>query len=282
MTMRDGTEDGAGDGPAIVAGDAAGSGPAGSAAQGETAGSARGTSFEALAAAALRDPALPPPAAAAGFAVWRNNVRASGCRALAATYPALRALTGPRFFEAMCQEVLHAHPPESPVMHEYGAEMAGFVAGFPPLARYPWLEAVARLEWARLRAYHAADAEPLALAALGRYAPRALGALRLTLHPSLALVEADWPVVTIWAETTGRAEPSQPDMARAETALVIRPDWEVQTRVIPPARAAFLKLLAAGGTLGEAAAAAGGGEAELAAGLTEIFSAGAVVGISPA
>ncbi|WP_170317801.1 DNA-binding domain-containing protein [Paroceanicella profunda] len=238
-------------------------------------------SFQSRAAAALRDPAAVPPADPARFGIWRNNVRGAAAGALAATYPALRALTGPRFFEAMCQELLHAHPPRSPVLHEYGAEMAGFVAGFPPLARYPWLEGVARLEWARLKAYHAAEAPSLGLGVLGAHAPQALAGLRLRLHPSFALVESAWPVVTIWAETTGRADPSQPDMSRAEAGLVLRPDWVVETTAISPARAAFLRCIAAGGTLGAAAAAAGP-DADLAAEITALFASGVVSEVCPA
>ena len=44
---------------------------------------------------------------------------------------------------------------------DYGGDFADFVEGFAPAASVPYLAAVARLERARVQAYHAADSQPL-------------------------------------------------------------------------------------------------------------------------
>ncbi len=44
------------------------------------------------------------------------------------------------------------------------------------------------------------------------------------------------------------------DFAVAEDALIVRPDAEVEVRVVPPGGAAFVGALGAGETFGEAAA----------------------------
>ena len=52
-------------------------------------------------------------------------------------------------------------PPRSPLLAIYGDEFADFIAAFEPARELPYLADVARLEAARTRAYHAADATPL-------------------------------------------------------------------------------------------------------------------------
>ena len=61
-----------------------------------------------------------------------------------------------------------AEPPRSPVLMDYGAGFADFIAGFAPAASLPYLPDVARIERAWREAYHAADAEPLTAGGLCR------------------------------------------------------------------------------------------------------------------
>ena len=128
--------------------------------------------FQADVAAALADgdPAAHPRAltgrAAARFRVYRNNYRHGLARQLAEAYPVVERLVGDAFFAATAQVFLHAHPPRTRSLALFGAGFAEFLEGFPPAASVPYLADVARLERARLEALHAADADPLAPAAL--------------------------------------------------------------------------------------------------------------------
>ena len=70
----------------------------------------------------------------------------------------------------------------------------------------PYLADVARLEAARTRAYHAADATPLDAADFGGIAPDTIGSLQVTLHPSLEILRSRHPVVTIWSMNAGETE----------------------------------------------------------------------------
>lgn len=240
-------------------------------------------------AAALLDPDRPPPPGlpARRYAVYRNNVTASLLEALAAAYPAVKALVGPAFFDAAAALFVRAHPPREPLMILYGDDFPDWIAAFPPAAGVPYLADVARLERARLVALHAADAEPLPASALAALTPETLAAACLVLHPSLALVPSRFPVVSIWAQTTGRAPEAPVDMAAGEVARIARPGLEVEVAPVSPAGATFLCALRAGLSLGAAAeAAALHNDFDLAGEIAALFAAGLVTtidtGVTPA
>ncbi len=235
---------------------------------------------QAAMAAALLDPArtgLTDPR----FAVHRNNVVAGLIAALAETYPAVERLVGSDFFRATAGVFVRAHPPTSPVLLSWGGEFGPWLERFPPAARLPWLADVARLEWARAEAFHAADAEPLGIAALADIAPARLDGARLTLHPSVRLVLSRFPVASLWADVTG-ARAGGVDMGRAETALVARPREAVEVSAPEPAAAAFLAALGRGRPLGTVAAAIAAAHPgfDLAAQIAALFAAGLVVRVA--
>lgn len=213
-------------------------------------------------AAALLDAERPPPPGVTSythpapekrFAVYRNNVVVGLVDALAAGFPVVQRIVGEEFFRAMAGVFVRAHPPRSPVLMEYGEALPEFLENFAPAAELPYLADVARLEAARTRAFHAADAVPLAPATFAALRPEALETLRLRLCPGVAVVRSAHPVVTIWAMNADGAEPAPIEDWRGEDALVSREGFEVAVRRLPPGGAAFLTALLAGGTLGQAA-----------------------------
>jgi hypothetical protein len=227
---------------------------------------------EALAgfAAALVDPARPVPAGLTArpgadigrrLAVYRNNVAVGLVDALAAGFPVTGRLVGEEFFRAMAQAFVAGCKPSSPMMFEYGAGFADFIAGFAPAASLPYLADVATLEAARTAAWHAAEAPALPAAALARrvadWTGEALLAARVTAHPAARLVASRHPVGSIWAAHQGDDPvPAVDGPWRAETALVTRPAGEVRVRTLEPAAGAFAVALLAGASVGEAGAAA--------------------------
>lgn len=250
-----------------------------------------GGSPQAAWAAALVDPSLPPPPGlrawngsdpARRFDVHRNNVVVSLVDALADTFPVVQALVGEDFFRAMARLFVPRHPPRSPLLAEYGARLPAFIEAFAPTAGLPYLADVARLEFARVQAYHAADApvlrrQPLA-ARLAE--PEALPAARWRLHPSVHLVASRHPVVALWAAHQGLGELADVDLAQPQAALVLRKHDDVVVLALAPGAAGFVQALAAGATLAEAAAAAATGiegqDFDLAATLALLIDQGAL------
>lgn len=224
-------------------------------------------------ASALLNPELPCPPGlrtwngsdpATRFAVYRNNVVVSLIDALADTYPVVQALVGEEFFRAMAGVFARANPPRSRVMAYYGDSFAEFIAAFAPAASVPYLADVARLEMARVLAYHAADAEPVATdvlhAALAD--PQQLVALRLVLHPSVQVITSKFAVLSIWAahQDATCASPMDPDVTQA--ALVYRNALAVDSQELATGAAVFVSGLQSGQTLLDVADAASTSDAE--------------------
>lgn len=243
-----------------------------------------GACAEAAFAAALLDPSRPPAASvtadAGRFDVYRNNVVVSLVDALAATYPAVLALVGEAFFRAAARQFVRAHPPRSPVLIDYGRAFPAWIAAFRPATSVPYLGDVARLEWAWSRAYNAADALCRGADALAALPPDRLAEARLSLHPAVRVVASQFPVVSLWAESTGREARSRLDLGCAETALVSRPRTIVEVRRIDAATTAFLDAVGRGLLLGEAAGqAAGSAGFDLEEQIGGLFGHGLVIGV---
>lgn len=225
---------------------------------------------QAAIAAALFDPARAAPGGAR-FAVHRNNVVAGLVKALGATFPAVRRLVGEPFFGAMAVEFVRARPPASPVLIAWGGAFPGWLADFTPAAGVPYLADVARLEWAWVEAFNAADATPATADRLARLDPARLPETRLLPHPSFSLVASRFPIAGLWADVTGR-RPGGVEAWRAETALVVRPAGDVTVSVVAADHAAFFALLTETPTLAALAETAAEHELDLTAGLAAAFA----------
>lgn len=216
------------------------------------------------------------------FAVYRNNVVVGLVNALRSRFPATEKIVGEDFFVAMACLFVTAQPPRSKILSEYGEGFPDFVAHFEPAAELAYLPDVARLEAARTRAYHAADAEPVSAGTLAAIDPARIGDMRVALHPSLQIVRSRHPIVTIWAMNAGEAELGPVDFDDAQDALIVRPAFEVIVRQLPRGGAAFLLTLADGRTLAQAAEAAlaDAADFDLTANLTGLIASGAMTGFT--
>lgn len=215
--------------------------------------------------AALLDPDAPCPTGlttwngsdlARRFAVYRNNVVVSLIDALADTFPVTLELVGDEFFRAMAGIFVRAAPPTSPLLAEYGEGFPAFIERFEPARSVPYLADVARLELLRVRAFHAADAEPLTPEQVARALadPERLPALRATCHPSLGVLRSRYAVVSLWAAHQGIGDLARVDPFLPESALVVRGGLEVQVIALPPGDDVLVAGFANGLTLGDAAA----------------------------
>ncbi len=235
--------------------------------------------------ALFKTPPAPPPGLihARRFTVHRNNLYASLIEVLRARYPVIERLVGGDFFKPAASLFVSAHPPSTPVLIEYGEDFPAFLESFEPARGLPYLADVARLEWLRHVAYHAADRTPAPIASsLASVSPERAGGLTFAFHPSAGLIASPYPIVSIWETNTldERVRPIGPALP-SEAALVIRPQLQVNVLRLDAAGHAFTAALAAGETLGQAAARAAANEGfDLGPTLAKLIAAGAFSGFA--
>lgn len=183
------------------------------------------------------------------FDVYRNNVVVSLTEALEIAFPVIAKLIGASNFRTLAGVFLRKHPPSSPVMMFYGAEMPGFLAEFGPTSGIGYLPDIARLELKLRESYHASDADPVDPLRLQSLSPEALMAARPGLAPSVRLVRSRWPVHAIWRYNTDAGMP-KPEM-RAEDVIVLREGLDPVPHLLSPGGGAFVAALLMNCTLGE-------------------------------
>jgi hypothetical protein len=166
---------------------------------------------------------------------------------LAEDFPALRAVIGEKRFHNLVTDYLLEHPSTHPSLRFVGRRLPSFVGTHAPCARWPFLGDLARLEWALLEAFDAADATPLAEAALAALPADAWSELRLSPVPSLRLVDLEWLVDETWARAQRREDPGAPAVGPA-SLLIWRRDLRVLHRRLEPAERRALGAVGEGRT----------------------------------
>ncbi len=184
------------------------------------------------------------------FNVYRNNVAVSLTEALEQGFPTVTRLLGEENMKGLAGLYLRSHPPRSPLMMHYGADLPTFIEGLDQLSHLGYLADVARLELALRQSYHAADAPPLDPLYLGTLAPEDLMRTRLALAPSALLLRSHWPIWSIWHYHTTPGAP-KPE-AGGQNVLICRPEFDPAPLLLLPGAATWIAALEAGRTLGEA------------------------------
>jgi hypothetical protein len=199
-----------------------------------------------------------------GLQAYQANAGASAERALAASFPTVRALVGEEAFASLSRAHWHARAPERGDLAHFGAELAAFIEANDQLADVPYLADVARLDWHLAVAERAADAacEPESLQRLGDTEP---ARLRLVLMPGVAVLSSGYPVASLWAAHQAEGAEAQA-RARAmlaagegEHALVWRDGWRARAEAIDAATARWMHGLLAREPLAAALEGAGDG-----------------------
>lgn len=195
--------------------------------------------------------------AAARLRVYRHHVFHSLTTALAATFPTVQALVGEGFFRGMARAFITRDLPTGPVLAEYGATFAGFMADYKPAGGLPYLADIARLEWALNVAFHSPAEPRLAVADLAAIPVEQLPDKRVSLAPGTVLIRSAFPIDRIWTAAQPGASAETVDLASGGACLMaLRRADDAGFVSLDAGEAAFLEALAAGRTLEQAASAA--------------------------
>jgi hypothetical protein len=151
------------------------------------------------------------------------------------------------------ERYLAAFPTDDPSLRRAGRHLPRFLAKSSRSTARPWHEDLARLEWAMIEAFDAADDPVLTRASLGELASDRWPDLRLETVRSLRILELDFPVDEIREGLLQRDEmpPQQLASAGAVQLRVWRQGFRVFQRRLDATEWAALHLVAGRATFGE-------------------------------
>lgn len=219
------------------------------------------------------------------FSIYRNNVWHSLSSALMGICPVSVRLVGEDFFRVMATQYAKSHLPASGLLIGYGDQLADFVRDFPAAATVPYLGDVIALEFARHRAYHAINQQPLALESLASIPPEAMGNLCFQLSQSATFCTSDYDVYGLWLAH----QSDNIDQALSEVTIdqpscftVFRTGFEIHVLPLSAAQHALLHHMSLGKTLEDIlmVIAAAFPEADAQLLLTQVLSTGCLVDAS--
>ncbi|MBX2879059.1 MAG: DNA-binding domain-containing protein [Granulosicoccus sp.] len=188
------------------------------------------------------------------FNIYRNNRATSLIENLEATYPAVLKLVGDSYFKAVARQFIDIHPPQSPVMFEYGENFGEYLCSMPTAQQILYVADVAKIEWLRNKAYHAPDAPLVKLSDAAAMLPEHLANAVPALHPSVGMLSSKWAAGSIWSATVaGQPEQMQIRVDIGEHLLVLRRGFDVVQYIVSGHEMQFLRSCAEGLNITQAA-----------------------------
>lgn len=183
------------------------------------------------------DTPLPPgleARMAPGIAVYRNNYRNALMDAIRSTFERTRGWVGDAAFDAAAAHHLVLSPPASWTLDDAGRGFARTAAAL--FAHDPEVGDLAALEWAMHRAFAAADAPVLDVAAFrnatGSFGDDDWAAMRLLAQPALRVIDVRTDCVALWQSLGDDTRPDTPALLpRPHAAIVWREGWQPVCRL---------------------------------------------------
>ena len=167
-------------------------------------------------------------------------------------FPGLAALMTAHEFDELGRRYLDAYPSRYPTVRWFGQYLVAFINDDEALAQRSYLAEMATFDWARGKAFDAADAGCVSVEALGAVPPDAWAAVRLDLHPSLQRSTYAWNIGPIWrAVNAGEAVPDPERLETPEQLALWRNDLVIYWRSLADAEAAALAAFAVGQSFAE-------------------------------
>ena len=185
--------------------------------------------------------------------VYRHHVFTSLAAALAVTYRTVQALVGEDFFRGMARAFVAEHLPLQPVLAEYGAGFADFVASYEPARGLSYLADMARLDWSLNAAVLAPAGERLQATDLAAIPAERLPSMSVVLAPDVTLLQSRYPIDRIWAATQPDGAEQTVDLDVGGANLLVQASGFMALSV---GEAALVGAVGAGQTLERAAEAA--------------------------
>jgi hypothetical protein len=183
--------------------------------------------------------------------VYREQFWLRHVDALAEDFVTIHHLLGHDAFTTLVERYLAAHPPIDFSLRDLGAKLPGFVASHPAYREDTLIVECARLEWAFVDAFDAADVAPLDSASIASIPEDAWPAVRLSFHPSMQRVALSHATHDYRAAVRRGEDPPRPTPLPV-CVVVYRGAETLQYIEVEPLAFNLLERLATGEALGPA------------------------------
>lgn len=192
----------------------------------------------------------PPLAAVERWDIYANMYffRLRDCIQL--DFAAVAGVVGGVAFHNLITDYLLAHPPSHFSLRYAGQHLPEFLDAHELSRQRPFLADLARLEYAIVDSFDAADTMPLRAEDLRGVPPQEWPGLRLTVAPAVRLLALSWPVADIWRDAKDGKDIA-PIEATKTHMRVWRRDMRVFHKTIDGREAAALATLMSGGTFAQ-------------------------------
>ena len=160
-------------------------------------------------------------------------------------FPKVIAIVGQEKFSEIIKEYLRVYPPSSFSLRFAGERMVGFLNSHSLTLQYPFLAELARLEYAFIESFDAADANLLTSETLQQTPPQLWGELFFQLIPAAQLKSFHWQVDRLWENETCCAD-ELTGLLKKTDLMLWRQDYEVKYRRLDSVEAELLPLVARG------------------------------------
>ncbi len=129
--------------------------------------------------------------------IYREQFWLRHTASLVEDFPGVGGILGQSDWERLMEGYLQAHTPTSWTLRELGRSFPEYIAGCTDLPHQRLCSDMARLEWAFIELFDAADCPPLDLAKLAAQRPELLESGQILLNPALRLLEVSYPVADL-------------------------------------------------------------------------------------
>jgi len=129
--------------------------------------------------------------------IYREQFWLRHTASLVEDFPGVGGILGQTDWERLVEGYLQMYTPRSWTLRELGRSFPAYVARFPDLAHQRLCSDMARLEWAFIELFDAADCPPLDLSKLATLPSGVLETGQIILNPALKLLEVSYPVADL-------------------------------------------------------------------------------------
>lgn len=187
---------------------------------------------------------------AARFSIYRGNLLAIWNKTLANAYPVVLRLVGEDFFEDAARSYGRQYPSQSGDLNCFGEHFPRFLALQESLHDYPYISAVAELEWILHCSYYAKDEEKISLPQMISQAGDRVQQVRLRFASDVAFHSSMFATQVIWqAHQANEVEELSAPVNTRTFCIVSRQRWGAQILNLSEAGYLALEALYRGETL---------------------------------